>query len=181
MPRDRRGAQSPADDVPQRPLLRREVPDVLGEEVDLHARMGAIGQHIALVAPVQWPIIRCDRHGRDHPRIDVVRKHAIEHEMVKRRFQPAGRINRRDDEIPQSTDSAIAIRARCGDDLVHAFPSLLFVNLGTARALHLSPQGRGKSQAPPIKQTRLTRSIPAIRSGVVPRECGASSNQCARD
>ena len=72
---------------------------VLGKEVNLHARMGAIGQHIALVAPVQRPIIRCDRHRRDHPRIDVVRKHAIEHEMVKRRFHLTGGFNRRNDEF----------------------------------------------------------------------------------
>jgi hypothetical protein len=42
------GAQRAAYDVPERTLRRWEVPDVFGEQIDLHPRVGAVGQIVAL-------------------------------------------------------------------------------------------------------------------------------------
>ena len=67
-------AQRAADDVPHRALLRRQVADVFGKQVDLHPRVGAVGEIVALAAAVHRPVVGRLRHVGEHRRIDVVRE-----------------------------------------------------------------------------------------------------------
>src|SRR6202011_2220413 len=115
-------AKRPADNVPGRVLLGREMPDIFGKEIDFHPRMGAVWKHIALVAPGERPIVGRDRHGREHARIEVVGKYPIELEVIEWRRSLAGRINRADDVVAHALDRAAALRVVYCNGLVHGSP-----------------------------------------------------------
>src|SRR5579875_2082822 len=112
-------AQRAADHVPQRALFRRTAADIFGEEVDLDARMRAVGKIVPLAAPVHGPIVARDRHEREHPRIDVLRKDPVEFEMVERLLHRPRRLDRLHDEIRKTCDRARAVVTVQCRGLVH--------------------------------------------------------------
>ena len=114
------GAQRAAYDVPERTLLRREVPDVFGEQIDLHPRVGAVGQIVALAAAVHRPIVRRLRHVGEDGGIDIVRKHVVENEMIERCLVGRRRFDRADHELAQPLGRKLAAARRQFNGLVHS-------------------------------------------------------------
>jgi len=83
--------------------------DIFREQVDLDARMRAVGEIVALAAAVHRPIVRRFRHIGDNGGVDVVRKDAVEHEMIKWSLKSRRRIHRRGDEIAQALNRKLAV------------------------------------------------------------------------
>ena len=59
--------------------------DIFGKQIDLHPRMGAVGEIVPLAAAVHRPVVGRLRHIGEHQRIDVVGEDALEDKMRERR------------------------------------------------------------------------------------------------
>ncbi len=94
-------AQRAADHVPH-PAAQGA--DVFGEQIDLDPGMGPVCKVVALAASGRRPIVGCDRHRREHGGIHIIRKYAVEDEVMKRSLPGAHFIDRSRHEATQALD-----------------------------------------------------------------------------
>ena len=71
--------------------------------------MRAVGEIMALAAAMHRPVIVRFRHVGEHLRVNVVREHAVEHEVRERGIGRSRGVDRGDDEIAQALDRKAAI------------------------------------------------------------------------
>ena len=112
-------AQRAADDVPHRALLRRQVADIFRKHVDLHPRMGAVGEIVALAAAVHRPVVGGIRHVGQHGVVDVVGEDPVEHQVIERRIGSRRRVHRGDNEIAQPLGGQPAVARVQFNRLIH--------------------------------------------------------------
>src|SRR5262245_2934037 len=103
------------------------MPNVFGKKIDLHPRMRAIRQHVALVLAVERLIIGCFQHRCQRGRADVIAKDPLKLKMIEGRLDRAGAIDRSYHEVAQTLDGASTIRAPEFNALVHIFLGMSYV------------------------------------------------------
>ena len=116
---DRLGTERAADHVPQRAFFRRQIADVFREQVDLHARMRAVGEIVAFAAAVHRPVIGRIGLQRENLRIDIIGEYLVELEVEERLVDRARGLDRLRDVFSQAVGRPAAIVAGKSRGLVH--------------------------------------------------------------
>ena len=93
--------------LPDRSFLRRQMPDVFREKIDLGAGWLAVGCAVSYLGfSGQCPVVILHRHCFQHGLVEIVRKHWTESQMEEWRFVRLCPFDGSHSEIDQSLDGS---------------------------------------------------------------------------